>query len=390
MLISAQRIALAALACAASSSAIAGTVSGSSGGLTWTAESKIVGVTSTATIAGGGNPIYVAPMPQKSGVVTLIMDYGAQGAFICSGSLLGDRKSVLTAGHCVSGGTEHGGTAGLKSVTAYFYAGDKPGQPGNLYNPDTVVFQSPEATAISSIGVSVHSEYTGQVIDQNDIAVVRLADFAPDWAQSYEIDYSAGLEGRDYTIDGYGGRSDTGGSVGVNLGVGRLREGDNRYDFRLGDADFEGFLTDPGFFGSAAKDFSYIADFDDGTGAHDASCQLAVAGFGLAASAKYCNLGRGPREVSSAGGDSGGPQFGADGRLLSVTSYGLTFGTDFGDIDDLLNDSFGELNGFVPLFIHRAFIESAVPEPQTWAMMLMGFGFVGAGMRVRSRKIAFA
>jgi PEP-CTERM motif len=29
-----------------------------------------------------------------------------------------------------------------------------------------------------------------------------------------------------------------------------------------------------------------------------------------------------------------------------------------------------------------------VPEPTTWAMLVMGFGLVGAGMRRRSRAIA--
>ncbi|MBS0502778.1 MAG: PEPxxWA-CTERM sorting domain-containing protein [Proteobacteria bacterium] len=177
------------------------------------------------------------------------------------------------------------------------------------------------------------------------------------------------------------------------MGTGRLREGDNRYDFRLGDSDFGGVFTTPGFFGpgsNAAKDFSYVSDFDNGLAANDASCVIAVEGFGLAASSKYCNLGRGAREASTAGGDSGGPQFGADGRLLSVTSYGLTFGSDFGDFDDDLNSSWGELNGFVPLWIHRDFITGAVPEPQTWAMMLLGFGMLGAGIRVRARKIALA
>jgi hypothetical protein len=79
--------------------------------------------------------------------------YGASG-FIRTGSLLPDRKSVLTAGHCVSGGTEHGGTAGLTSVTANFYAGNNSGQPGNVYDPDTVVWQSPLSTAIASNGVA--------------------------------------------------------------------------------------------------------------------------------------------------------------------------------------------------------------------------------------------
>ena len=99
---------------------------------------------------------------------------------------------------------------------------------------------------------------------------------------------------------------------------------------------------------------------------------------------KYCNLGRGALEVSTAGGDSGGPQF-VDGKLASVTSYGLTFGTFFspGDIDNVLNDSFGEFNGFVPIYHNLDFLASVVPEPASWGMMIAGFGMIGATARRR-------
>jgi hypothetical protein len=120
---------------------------------------------------------------------------------------------------------------------------------------------------------------------------------------------------------------------------------------------------------------------------NDASCRLAGA-FGLGGP-KYCNLGRGPTEVSDAGGDSGGPEF-INGKIASVTSYGLTFGKNFGDVDGKLDSSWGEFNGFVPVSIHTAFIAgSMVPEPGTWAMMLGGFGVIGAAMRGRRKAISF-
>lgn len=37
-----------------------------------------------------------------------------------------------------------------------------------------------------------------------------------------------------------------------------------------------------------------------------------------------------------------------------------------------------------------AAVATAVPEAATWTMMIAGFGFVGASMRVRRRKIVFA
>jgi hypothetical protein len=350
----------------------AGTTSGSSNGLTWTASSTIIGQTGTGTAVAvpPGNPIYNPSRPVHNGVVALIMEEPG-GTFICSGSLLSDRRSVLTAGHCVSGGA---GTPNPTTTTAWFYGGP---------NADEVVPFSPNATPVEVSDYFVNPDYTGEVIDENDIAVVRLSELAPEWATSYGL-YTGPLEGQVYDIAGYGGRSTTGGDVGVNLGTGRLRAGENRYDFRLGDDDFGGFFT-PEFFEEDPGTLignSWLADFDhSGFSENDASCAIAGA-FGLGGP-KYCNTGVGDLEVSTAGGDSGGPQF-VDGRISSVTSYGLTFGSDFGDIDNALNDSFGEFNGFVPVNIHLDFIRSAmVPEPATWALMIGGFALVGGTLRRR-------
>ena len=63
-------------------------------------------------------------------------------------------------------------------------------------------------------------------------------------------------------------------------------------------------------------------------------------------------------------------------------------GTDFGDVDDELNSSFGEFSGYVPIFIHTDFIRGAVPEPGTWALMIGGFGLAGASLRRRRERSA--
>jgi hypothetical protein len=171
-----------------------------------------------------------------------------------------------------------------------------------------------------------------------------------------------------------------------------LRQGENSYDFRFGDSAFGGFFTDvdpvtgENFFGTADIAYSFLSDFDNGNSANDAAC-VAVG---------FCDLGRGALEVSVAGGDSGGPQF-INGKLASVTSYGLSFGSSFGDIDDDLNSSFGEFNGFVPTYIHASFLRnaifnanSAVPEPSTWMIMIFGFAMVGSALRRRPTAIGNA
>ena len=371
-------------------------VSGSSGGLTWQAESRIIGQTPTSDVlapsntTGGGNSIYF-PTANKAGTVALIMTYADSSRFICSGSVVGGGGSIATAAHCVSGG---GGAAaqGLVNTTAYFFGGD----------PNVRTFQSGGV----EIGVSdyfVHPDYTGEVIDQNDIAILRLADLAPSWATSYDLHTTNDLTGHDFNVAGYGTRSTVGGAEGTTTPFGArtgyLREGDNTYDYAWGDSRFQGFFTDrdsngENFFGTADVEFSFISDFDNGLRAQDASRRIANAiGLGALGNTFFDDTGLGAREVGIAGGDSGGPGF-IDGKLASINSYGLTFGASFGDFGGGLNAGWGEFSGYVPIFIHTDFINAsigapmAVPEPATWAMMIIGFGAVGSMIRRRRAVVA--
>ena len=102
------------------------------------------------------------------------MEYNDGGRFICSGSLLNDGRSIATAAHCVSSG---GGVkdADLVKTTAYFYTG----------NPDErTVDPTVGAQAIDISEYFVKDNYTGEVIDQNDIAILRLSQAAPASAAS--------------------------------------------------------------------------------------------------------------------------------------------------------------------------------------------------------------
>lgn len=370
-------VALSPLVFAGAAQAQTKTASGVRNGLAWEAYSRIVAATPTAsgtTGVGGGNPLFF-PSSDKSGTVALIMTYNDGSRFICTGSMVNSRK-IVTASHCVSKGKEK--DANLVSTTAYFYTG----------NPDERTPFSPNAVAIEVKDYFVNPNYSGEVIDQNDIAVLSLASDAPIFAQRYGLYYGDDLTGKQFNVAGYGGRSTIGGAFGNNAQTGWLREGDNVYDYAWGDSAFGGFFTDivdgENFFGTADIEYSYIADFDNGRPANDAACLIAgavgAAGFG-------CSTGLGAREVNIAGGDSGGPGF-VDGKIASVNSYGLSFGPGYGDYREGLNSSWGEFSGYVPLYIHKEWLNGVVPEPATWAMMIAGFGLVGGALRRRRAELS--
>jgi PEP-CTERM motif len=84
-----------------------------------------------------------------------------------------------------------------------------------------------------------------------------------------------------------------------------------------------------------------------------------------------------------------------DTRRLANPASGLPSSVEVSDYDNqygrirLLKVGFGEVG--LLLTIDRIVGQTAgVPEPATWGMMILGFGFAGGAMRARKRTVRFA
>jgi hypothetical protein len=76
----------------------------------------LTGFAVTGTSISAGSAAYLPNFPANGGVVGRLMTY-AGGGFICSGTLLPDRQSILSAAHCGSDGF---GTPGPLTTTVLF------------------------------------------------------------------------------------------------------------------------------------------------------------------------------------------------------------------------------------------------------------------------------
>lgn len=334
-------------------------------------------MTYQSLVSAAGNintdPRYQTPVsPAYNGVGSIAISTTA-GLFICTGSLLADGQTVLTAGHCVSNlpGTVTG-------ISVNFF-------PDANGVPETIAATSWNA----------NPNYSGDVIDENDVGVIHLGSKASAGVTRYQL-YTGSAVDNNFQFVGYGQRGSNGLGVGApgngaGFGLGNRRTGYNLFDIALGDDRWQGFWN-----AQTVGDPTHVlfADFDNGTtgfNSNDGMCFLGrFSNFTLGHS--ECDAGRGLDEADTGGGDSGGPGF-INGQIASVTSFGLTFGqqgTGFGDIDENLNSSFGEYAGFTDVAFQAQWINSqlvvATPEPTT--TVLMATGLLGVAGIVRRRRKA--
>jgi len=341
------------------------------------------------------DPRYMTPVsPAYNGVGSVRITTLA-GTFICTGSLMEDGKSVLTAAHCVTGSI---GTVTAISVNFF---------PVNS-----------SAVTLAASSWTANPGYSGRVIDENDVAVIHLAAEAPANISRYAL-YSGTAVNNAFEFVGYGqkGSNGAGVSIGAGFGLSSRRSGENLFDIAGGDSRFQCPTGSPfcapgtnfwnNIFGSSAGNVNHVlfTDFDNGStgfSSHDTFCVLGQFNGDESLGTSECNSGYGLEEAISGGGDSGGPGF-IDGRVASITSFGASFGSGAGDIDNALNSSFGELAGFTDVSYHYQWLQSQLdqssldptvsgptsvaPEPGTTVLMATGLiGIAGIARRRRNKK----
>jgi len=284
----------------------------------------------------------------------------SDGNFLCSGALLAGTSNVLTAAHCLS---DASGKNVTQSVTSVFFT------PGAAASTRELIVSS--ATYVNPM-------YTGEVIDAHDIAIVSLSALPTSGVRN--AGYSLFTGSNPLQVGEFVGSGATGtGAVGFTqpggFSLSDRRRALNRMDANWGDPIFGGFFF--GFFGSADPS-TLVADFDSGLNANDVTCL----GFG-----DFCDLGEGMYEGGLGPGDSGGPMF-INGQIAGVASYGLSFSSALGDVDDQLNGSFGEFSGWTSTQYNAAWLSpfaTVVPEPGSFA--LVGAGLLGLLTAARKRRV---
>jgi len=242
------------------------------------------------------------------------------GGYYGTGTLLFDGRAILTAAHLFEGRT------GSASVTFETQSGTQ---------------------TLSATKILQHPGY--DVDSNNDLAIVWLSGTAPVAADRYDIYRDSDEIGQVFTLSGYG-RTGTGsaGATSTDTSSPICLKAANQFD-----ADAATLKADlrSGITWSPVAGTQLLADFDDGTTAHDALGQLT----------HVSDLGQGVNEGLIAPGDSGGPAF-LQNKVAGVASYTSSLSTSSAhpDIDDTTNSSFGEIAAWQRVSAYQQWIDQSL------------------------------
>ncbi|MEM9789461.1 MAG: trypsin-like serine protease [Planctomycetota bacterium] len=209
-------------------------------------------------------------------------DGGATFTSRCTGSLLAGGTQILTASHCI----DRNDNGVLDETLTVRVEWDTP--TGVLFTTST--------------NITLHPDYSGNLTEGNDIALIDLGQDVSSLFPTYDI-YRGNNDidpGSPIVKVGYG-TSGTG-TTGNIVASGTKRAGLNSYDDDARDVlDALTFFPGQNPFGGSLPDAgdTLAYDFDDGTSTRDAIGDLTG----------VTDLGFGDNEVMIAPGDSGGPGF---------------------------------------------------------------------------------
>lgn len=234
-----------------------------------------------------------------------------------TGVLLHDGQAILTAAHLF----DHGSTA----ATVHF---------------ETVA----GSQSISSRRVLVNPAYDSD--GNNDLALVWLSTPAPRSAERYALYRGSDEIGKTFSFVGYGEPgTGSGGSLADDAGAPVRRKALNQFD--SGIETLKAYLGG-GMAWNPTAGTQLVADFDDGTTAHDALGRLIY----------RSGLGLGSDEGLLTSGDSGGPAF-IGNRLAGLASYSASLSkyNVEPDIDGSSNSSFGEIAAWQRISNYQQWID---------------------------------
>ena len=250
------------------------------------------------------------------------------GGIFGTGVLMYDGRAVLTAAHLF----DHGTT--VATVSFETLAG---------------------SSKISASRVLVQPSYDATQ-GNNDLALVWLSSPAPVQAERYALYRSTDELGKTMTMVGYGltGTGNTG-DTDPALATPLRQKASNQFEV---DAARLQTVLGQSIGWSSTPGTQLMADFDNGTTAHDAlGLLLNLPGLGL-----------GSTEGLIAPGDSGGPAF-INGQVAGIASYtaSLSRGAVNPDVDADLNSSFGEVAAWQRVSNYQQWLDQSLRAQYTGA-----------------------
>jgi secreted trypsin-like serine protease len=277
-------------------------------------------------------------------MVTTLNSYNNSIYSVGNSSSLNGVVRISSNGYYGSGTLLYGGMAVL--TAAHLFS-------SNNASADIVFETSQGRQTVASNAIEFMPLYD-TLNDNNDLAIVWLADAAPTNAHRYELFRSSDEIGRLFTAVGYGniGTGSEGMSSTPPTDILRLKAV-NKFET---DATALKNILGSSMAWAPQSNAVLAADFDDGTSAHDT--------FGLLMD--DTNLGYGRYEGMIALGDSGGPAF-IDGKVAGVASYVASL-HDYSanpDINATTDSSFGEVGFWHRVSYYQQWIDESLREHYT-------------------------